>query len=57
MRACTIAICLAPIWGASPAGAGQKEDLDALHKLMIAKLDNQIATSGEWKPVGRISEA
>ncbi len=33
----------------SGAAAGQKENADALHKLIIQKVDSTIWTSGEWK--------
>jgi hypothetical protein len=51
MRSSTKTICfaLALIGALHPAIAGQKEDVEALYRLIITKVDNTIVGSGEFK--------
>jgi hypothetical protein len=49
VRAVSLAMTLSTLLLASGAGAGQKENVDALYRLIIQKADSTTATLGELK--------
>ncbi len=48
-RAISLGMTLSALLFASGAAAGQKENVDALYRLIIQKVDSTIGTSGELK--------